>query len=208
MSLLSDPFWGRVIITVLLAIAMLVIVFSIDIFLYVTKRDFWYLHVMLVRYTQHEHKSTSKKVLFRTLDVLNLRKDVLRNRFLYWVVLVTSLRVTEQNPVLHFGDRVDTVLGLVRASIVRRTINAELKRSAGLPFVVQPYVVCVIYDRSDDKRRYVLRAMLIREDDLLAAESQVARSMPNKRNRELMAKIVLAYQNGRGSFIDADITAS
>lgn len=208
-AVLTDPFWRPVLNAALMAALALFAWYSVDIVLYLTKRDFTHLQVQIVRFTRHDRDSHSDMVLFRSIDRLRLR-PVLNNRYLFLSLMWAGMRATRQRIVLHVGKKEYAIFSAIRSEVLRRTVTSEFKRDGGLPFVQIPYRLFIVYDRSDDKRSFVLRGMLVQERDLAQFETYIPhkRRPKNRDNLALVRKIWEAHNANSCSSISIVITAA
>lgn len=205
----ADPFWGKALGSAALGF---VAWFGLDIFLFLTKRDFANLNVALVRFTRHDHQSASDKVQLRLLDFKIPLRTVLKNRYLFWYVVAKAVfSVSFEKPALNFRGHSWAILAPIRGEILKKTASAELKRWAGLPFKELNCRMVVVRDKSEDKKIDILTAMLIRDEDLENFQQyiEVGKKRPKKsRNLEFVKKIKLAWDDRSASFIDIDLTAA
>lgn len=208
MEILTDPFLGRAAIALILGVLATLWFFGADVFLLVTRRRFGFVNINVAIFTKRDYKSTSNKLLYRTIDGTVPLQKILRNRFLFWYVIWSSLKASLPEPVLQLESYTYRILSLVRSHITARFAGMELKRFAGMPFVLTPCKLCIVYDRSEDRkdeRTRILRVMIIPTEILENFDDYLRRPPGNSLNWELMLQIYEAYINDEGSFIDIDI---
>lgn len=203
-----EAFADKAVFSIAFAVVGILLYFSLDIFLFLTKRDFENVNIEAVEFTRHDRDSTSDEVRFKGVVGYKIPlKEILRNRFLVWRVIYAGLAVKE-NPVLDLGSHTYAILSTIRGHITRGTTMGEFKRLAGFAFVETRYQVSILNDRSEDKKSHILRVILMREEDLRNFEEYLSKPPHNTGNFALVKKIKEAFDNGTGSFLKVDVTAS
>lgn len=192
----------------LVGAAILVFVyFSLDIYLALTRRDFGNVNIQVMYFTRNDCRSApiNDALHFRILGFKVPLRDIYRNRIMFWRVIYASLGAKIEQPVLNFGKYADTLLPPIRGQILATCAAAELRRVAGLPFHETKYQMVVVYDRSEDRKTYVLRVVLVREEDLKNFDRYLQKPPKVGKNFELLKRIVVAYREHTGSFLPIQI---
>jgi hypothetical protein len=206
-----DPFFGRVLTTIVVGLLLGLGYFSLDIFLSATRRNFGNVNINVAVFTRRDRASISNSLRYKSTDTNVPLRDILRNRFLFWYLIRCSFRATLAEPVLDFGPHAHAILSRIRGRAARQSASMEFKRLAGMPFIETSYWLCVVYDRSEDTRdtkSRVLRVMLIPQEVFDHFEEYLETPPYNSANWALMKKIQSAHTNKRGSFMKVDITTA
>ena len=211
MEILADPFWGRLLLTLFLGMIAGVWFFGVDIFLLLTRRRFGHVNINVARFTRRDHKSSDNKLVYRTIDGNVPLREILRNRYLFWYIVWSSLKASLDEPVLEFESHTHGILSLFRVRAASKFAGMEMKRYAGMPYTSTPSWLCIVYDHSEDrkdKRSRILRVMIIPQEVFENFDEYRKEPPHNTENWRLMQKIYDAYKSGSGSFIDIEITAA
>lgn len=183
---------------------------AFDIYLAVTRRDYTNIEIMLMYFTRNDHGRSPS----RRRDVCQSRlfgpiisiRDTYRNRFLFWSLILKSLRAKPSEPIISFGKDTEMFLRPIRGRIVSSSARDEAKRAEGLPYKEGRYHFCVICDLSDDKRRRVLKVIVMRTADLNDCEKYFA-NPPAGGDFTLFTKIVEMYRSKPAEhFLNVKIT--
>ena len=186
----------------------LVAYLSLDIYLALTGRDFGNVNVQVMYFTRNDHDHKADALHFRILGFKIPLRGIYRNRLLFWRLIYTSLAATAEKPVLHFGEYAYALLTPLRGRVLTISASMELKRAAGLPFRQTKYQMAVVYDRSEDKRNYVRRVVLVRDEDLRNFQFYLDRPPQAGENFALLKKVEKAYREDSGSFLPVQIVTA
>jgi hypothetical protein len=198
----------------------LLLYFSVDIYLVLTRRDFGNVNIQVMYFTRNdndESKKTRNKnkglyedaLLFRHLDSKISLRELYKNRFLFWAMIYSSRNATLEYPVLNFGKYSEALLAPLRGRVLTICASDELKRIAGWPFKQTRYQMLVIYDRAEKRGSYTLRVVLVRQKDLNRFMTYLKHRPPKiQTNLPLFKKIATAYKHKLGSFMQVNIVTT
>jgi hypothetical protein len=210
MAFLEDPLWGRIAIPLLLGVVATTIYFSVEHLLVLTRRNFGNVNVNLVVFTRRDINSTSNAVEFESLGGNMPLMGLLRNRYLFWIVVWATQMTNPDERVLDMGKRGYDVLWRIRGYLTERFASMTLKRFAGLPFVRIPCQMCLVYRHSEnpeDKRTRILWVLIIPQEEL--DNFMYFKDPPrNTENWELVEEVYISYWAGSGSFLPIRITSA
>ena len=113
MESLLDSVSVRILASVIAALAVLALYYSFDIYQFFSRKDFAHVNAYTVLFTRHEAAQVSRhdmgarndRVVFELIGYKIPLREIFRNRFLFWVIMFRSMRVTVEQPVLNFGKR-------------------------------------------------------------------------------------------------------
>ena len=159
----------------------------------------------MVVFPRHDKDGKGDRVVFELIGYRIPLREICRNRFLFWLIIWYSTRVTDKNPVLNFGTW-QKVLTPVRGRVSQCWASMVLKRAGGLPFRQFPCQLSLVRDKSEDSENSVLRIMLIRDSDISMFDEYLDNPPGNPDNFEFVTKIVTAYKNGTGTFTNTRVT--
>lgn len=211
MTFFAESLGGKVLISLLVMLVFGAFYFSAGIFLFVTRRKFGHININVAIFTIRDKGSKTNKLRYKSNESNVPLREVLQNRYLFWYVVWRSLRASLTSPVLELGSPAYSILSSLRGRAARPAAGMEFKRLAGATFTETSYMLCIVYDRSEDpgdKRSRILRGILIPKEILENFELHESRPPGNTRNWELMVKIHQAWKYGNGSFIQVDITTA
>ncbi len=197
----------RVLVGIVVALLILALRYSFDIWQFLTKRDFGNVNVYLVLFTRNDVDSKDDRVNLELLGYKIPLREICRNRFLFWLIIWRSLRTTKECPVLNFGGR-RNVLSPVRGRVSAIWSSMMLKRAAGMPHKRLKCELSLVYDRPDDDSNYLIRVVLIRSRDLEKFDQYLKKPPENSNNFAFVTRIVEAYQKKTGDFITVRITVA
>ncbi|MFA5871544.1 MAG: hypothetical protein WC858_02370 [Parcubacteria group bacterium] len=151
-----------------------------DLFFLVMRRDFGQVIVYLMYFTRNDNKKRTRKrrsdaLHFREISSFSLRKIYNKNRALFLWTILRSLKATLANPIINLGRYSKTALAHIRGHIVERYSIGEIRRAAGKKFEEVEFLIFMIYDLSENKRRKIIKTILIRKKDLesIASNSEI-----------------------------------
>ncbi|MFA5986347.1 MAG: hypothetical protein WC819_03300 [Parcubacteria group bacterium] len=207
MASISDflvAFPGRFVIGLASAIIFFLFYFSIDIFLFLTKRNFGRVNIELVYFTRNDNpgKSGSDALHFRTIEGPVFLKKAYDNRFLFWRVVFRSARA---KPVVDFEEYAYAALAPFRDRIAAKCSIGEIKRALGFPFKEKKCWVVMVNDRSEDKRRRILKVLVIQDDDLKVSLDNLPKT---GKNLFLFKEVVRMFKDNSRTFLPVRITAA
>lgn len=191
-----------------IAVVLLLIYYAADIYLFVTGRDFGNVYIYNMYFTRNDFRSKSNALHTRVSGYRIPLREIYRNRFAFWLVMYGAAGVTRENPVLNFGRFDYQALAPIRGWIGRFTAPMELKRMAGMPFSEFRCQIALVYDRSDDRRNYVVKALLIRDEDLANFQRYLDLPPGVGDNFDLLKRIAEVYRQKTGSFMRFQIVAA
>ena len=200
--------FGRIVSAFILAIVALGLYYSVDIYMLVTRREFWRANIYQVYFTRNDHQPKSDALHFRQIAYRVPLRGLFDNRILFLFLLYAAWKATLQSPVLNFGSWAEDMLKPIRGILVRITAGFELKRAAGYPFREEKYRLCWIIDWAKDKPSYILKGIAIRERDLKDLDIYLAKPPSAGANLELYRKIAEAFRAQPEIFIDAQVVTA
>ncbi len=199
---------SKIVASLIVTTFVLLIYFSLDIYLVLTRRDFGNVNIQIMHFTRNDFKPIGDALLFRVLGFKIPLRDVYRNRVLFWRMMYASLGAKVEQPVLDFGKYVDALLIPLRGRVLMMSASMELKRASGLPFRETKYQMCVVYDLSEDRRNYVLRVVLVRDEDLKNFQTYLDNPPKAESNFDLLKKVAAAHKHQVGSFLQVKIVTA
>jgi hypothetical protein len=207
MSSLSDlivTFPMRLVIGVAISSIFFLLYFSIDIYLFLTKRNFGRVNIELVYFTRNDNpgKSGSDALHFRTIEGPVFLKKAYDNHFLFWRVIFRSAKA---KPVVNFEEYAYAALAPFRDRIAARCSTGELKRALGFPFKEKKYWVVMVNDRSEDRRRRILKVLVIQDDDLRTCPENLPKI---GKNLPLFKEVARMFKKNSKTFLPIRITAA
>ncbi len=179
------------------ALVAVALYYSFDIYQFFVRKDFGNVNAYLVHFTRTDKDSKDNRLVFELIGYKIPLRDICRNRFLFWLIIYRSTKVTVEQPVLYFGKASQQVLSSVRGRLSQIWASMVLKRAAGFSFKEIPCQIALIYDRSEDSRNFVIRVVLIRDSDIAAFEEYKKRPPMNTDNFLLAQRIVDAVEARR-----------
>lgn len=197
----------RVMTGLVITLIVIVIRYSFDFWQYATRRDFGNVNAYMVVFTRHDRESKSDRVVFDLIGYKIPLRDIYRNRHLFWYILWRSTKVSQEQPVLSFS-RPQNVLAPVRGRVSQTWTSMALKRAAGMPFVEIPCKLALVYSRSEHSQNAVLRVVLIQDRDIRCIDEYLTKPPRHSKNFQFVSRIVAAYKDGTGSFIDVRVTTA
>ncbi len=207
---LFDSVFVKILAGLLVGLIAFIIYHAFDIYLALTRRDYTNIEIMLMYFTRND-KGRQK---YRSSDacqsrlfgpIVSIRKTY-GNRFLFWSLILKSLRAKPNEPLISFGKDAEMFLRPLRGRILSSSARDEAKRAESLPYTEGRYHFCVICDLSDDKRRRILKVIMVRTEDLEKPERYFAKP-PAVGDFELFKKILEKYCSGRANhFLNVKIT--
>ena len=211
MQNLATLFAEKMFITLLVASVFFLLYFSLDIYLFLTRRDFGNIDIYVADFTQN--KKTNESVLrFELIGHKVPLKEIYRNRFHTLRVMLAGIRAELGAPVLRFYGQGDRILKPMRNRISTLCASMVLKRASGFNSAQNWYQICIAYDRSDDVSHYILKAVLVKDTDIDKFEHYLRHPPRLGTNFEFLKKIVAAYEspqrNEQGSFIQVRMTTA
>lgn len=204
-----DIFFGDVasqmVVTIVVGTVVLLIYFSADIYMIATGMDFAQLNVSIMYFTRNDFKKTGDALHLRVIDYRIPLKEIYKNRFLLWQVLITFMRAPRGQPVLNFKEQTRLYLSPARGVIARITAEGELKRACGLPFLEEKFQMAMVRDRSDETSRDVLKVVVMRDKDLKNYQ-QYLNNPPNAgKHFHLFKYLGRAYQATPEAFLPVQV---
>ena len=196
----------RVATAVVITMVVLVWRFSFDIWQFFTRRDFGNVNVYLVYFTRNDIGSDENTVEFEGLESKIPLREICRNRYLFWVIIWRSLKVTPEQPVLNFGKKSRNVLRPVLGRISRTWTGMLFKRAGGMSFKKLDCKLALVYDLSEESRSFVIKVIVIQDRDINDFDIHLKSRPMNSNNLKLVKRIVESYREKTGSFIDVRIT--
>jgi hypothetical protein len=181
---------------------------SFDIYQFFARTDFGNVNAYFVLFTRHDKEPKDDRVVFELLGYKIPLRDICRNRFLFWFIILCSMRVTNDLPVLNFGTHRTKVLAPVRGRVSQMWSSMVLKRASGLPFREIPCQLSLVLDRSEGSTNYVIRIMLIPDRDIENFDAYLKDPPMNTDNFAFVGKIVDAHRSKTGSFINVRVTTA
>lgn len=180
--------------------------FSIDIYLFLTKRHFGRVNIELVYFTRDDNSTVSSDALhFRTIVCSVFLKQAYDNRYLFWRMIIKTLKATPEDPVVDFRKHAYAALVPFRDRVAERCAVGEVKRALGGTFIEQKHRIVVVNDRSEDKRRFILKVLVIKEGDLRNVDLE---NLPKAgKNRELFIKVVRAFEKKPRAFLPVQLVS-
>ncbi len=201
----------KMVISVAVIVVIALLWYSIDIYLFFARKDFGNTNIYLAHFTRHDNRRERTDALqLRVIRYKMPLKKTYRNRVLFWRMIFVSMKATVDRPVLDFGKRAYAMLAPIRGQIASIYASMEIKRAAGFAFKENRYQIVVVYDRSENKRNYVLKIIVIREEDLRNFQQYVDNPPGAGENIDLMSKIAASY-NGptrKNSFLYVQVVAA
>ncbi len=202
-----DSVTVRILAGVVVAVLGIALYFSFDIYQFFARRDFTNLNAYLVHFTRHDNGSKDDAVRLELIGYKIPLRDICRNRFLFWVILIQSWKATAENPVLNFG-KWRYILPPVRGRVSECWRSMVMKRTAGFPYKEMPCQLALVYDPSESNSNFVIRIILIQDRDLKDFAQYEAKRPINSNNLDFVRRIVRAHTEKTGSFINVRITAA
>lgn len=193
------------------AAIVLVVYFSKDIYQVISGRDFDSMRISVMYFTRRDFKQTSKDAFHsRMLELRVPLKKLYPNRLMFWRAILTSMSVKLEKPVLNFGSHSIAMLTPIRGQLAPLSAEGELRRAMGLSFTEVKFWICVAFDRSSHRNNYVLRAYVIREDDLLNFEEYLKNPPRTKKqdNFDLFIQIARAFKERPQTFVAVQMVMS
>ncbi len=209
MTDLFDSVFVKILAGLVVALCALILYHAFDIFLALTRRDYTNIQIMLMYFTRNDHNrhaQTGDACQSRLFGPMTSIRDTYRNRFLFWSLVLKSMRAKANKPILSFGKDAEMFLKPIRGRIVSSSGRDEAKRAEGLAYKEGRYYFCIIRDLSDDKRRKILKVIMVRKIDLENFAEYLA-NPPSVGNFELFKTIARTYHSAPSEhFLDVKIT--
>lgn len=199
---------SQVAVTITVGVVALMLYFSADIYMILTKKDFGQVNVSIMYFTRNDHVKTSDALHLRVVDYRVPLREVYKNRFLLWRVLFVSMRVPKDNPILNFKETTRVYLSPARGIITRVTAEGEFKRACGLPFLEEKFQIAMVRDRSDETGREVLKVVAMREKDLRGYQSYLNDPPRAGKNFRLFKYLGRAFQATPEAFLPVQIVVA
>jgi hypothetical protein len=208
MSSLSDlisTFSTRFVMGAVISSIFFLLYFSIDIYLFLTKRNFGRVNIELVYFTRNDNPKRSDALHFRTIGGPIFLKQAYSNRFLFWRVIFKS---TKAKPVVNFGEYTYAALAPFRDHVSAKCSTGEIKRALGFPFKEKKHQLVMINDCSEDRRRRILKVLVIQDDDLKNVESYLQNLPRTGKNFEMFEEVSRVFNKNPKAFLPVQIVAA
>ncbi len=176
-----------------------------------TRIDFGNISFQVVLFTRHDNWADGHKEDFVVLENVGSRtslRELYGNRLSFWIVVLRSMKVTVAQPVLDFGKHAHGILSPVRGRLSAIWSGMIFKRAAGFSCRQVDYKLALVYDRSDDRSTYVVKGILLRNEDINNFGRYKKPRPMNSENYLFVSRIVSAFHEGKGSFIDVRVTSA
>lgn len=184
------------------------IYFSLDIYLFLTRRNFGRVNIDLVYFTRNDNPSmrSSDAIHFRTIDGPVFLRSAYDNHFLFWRVIFRSARA--KHTVVDFGKYTYAALVPFRDRVSAKCSVGEFKRALGFPFQQKKHRIVMVYDRSEDKRRFILKILVIQEEDLKNIADYLKNPPQTGKGFELFKNVAQIFQENPEAFLPVQVVAA
>jgi hypothetical protein len=184
--------------------------FSIDIYLFITGRDFGKANIELVIFTRHDFNYKPKHsdgVIFRMIASSISLHQAIGNRYIYTRVILRALKATIEEPVVDFKGYAYRALVPFRDRIAAMFAKGVFVRKEGHPYIEKTFWIVMVDDLTEDKRRYILRVFMIGDSDLRDLEIYLANPPSSTGNNfELYKKVARAFRKDSSNFLKVRVT--
>lgn len=182
--------------------------FSIDIFLFFTKRQFGRVNVEVLHFTKHDFEKRSDALHLEIIKESVCLRQAYGNRLLFWWVIFRSVRATFENPVVTFWRFSYAALSPFRGYVAEKCAIAVFKRALGYPYKQERYKLVMVYDGSRNKRRRILKILVIRQKDLKIFASYLENPPKTAKNLRLFEAAAQAFAEKKKAFLTVRITVA
>jgi len=196
----------KIVVGSIVALFFILLYFSLDIILYLCKKNFGTINVYLVRFTKKEGGPHSLQL--RQLKYRIPLGPTLRNRFLFWKLIWFSLKSSPRDPVLRLGRRPHALLTPIRGVVLGICANNEIKRSAGWKYKELSCQLALVYDRSEDKMTHTIKAIIMEKEDLDVFDEYLKDPPNTESSFGLVCHIAQAYKERPQDLLRVVLTAA
>lgn len=179
-----------------------------DLFFLVRKRHFGRINIDLMHFTRNDNsKEQTDELIFRTVDGPIFLRQAYDSDFLFWKVISRSMRAKFDDPVVTFGEHYYAALVLFRERVSSKCAPGHFKRLCGLPHEKIDCWLVMVDEQLKSKKRSILKALLIRDEDLKRIDEYIKNPPSEKsaRNFELFVKIAQTFQKNPEAFLDVEV---
>ncbi len=182
--------------------------FSIDIFLFFTKRRFGRVNVEMLLFTRNDYEKRSDALHFEIIKESVCLRQAYGNRLLFWWVIFRSVRATFEDPVVTFGRFSYAALAPFRGYVAEKCVIAVLKRALGYSYKQERCKLVMVYDGLKNKRRRILKILVIRQKDLKDFAFYLDSPPKTAKNLRLFEAAAQAFAKKKKAFLTIRITVA